>query len=159
MHAGNARKDGWGREIPLFVFETICKFCGAAAACTEHCWCCCFGQAAAQQVQLLGSDSIMGEVLKAAAILETQHGIGATVSLAEVAGGDAFVALFSESTARAIVTTADPAALEALASEHGVPLTRLGETGGDALSVEGQFDVPVTEAKAAWQATLPDALG
>ncbi|RMX06644.1 alpha-ketoglutarate dehydrogenase [Corticibacter populi] len=36
-------------------------------------------QDAAQQVQLLGSGAIMGEVLKAAAILEAEHGIGATV--------------------------------------------------------------------------------
>ncbi|THJ33977.1 alpha-ketoglutarate dehydrogenase [Lampropedia aestuarii] len=32
-----------------------------------------------RQVQLLGSGAIMGEVLKAAAILEAEHGIGATV--------------------------------------------------------------------------------
>ena len=33
-----------------------------------------------------------------------RRGVGATVSLDEVAGGDAFVALFAESVARAVVT-------------------------------------------------------
>ncbi len=87
-------------------------------------------------------------------------GVGASVSLASVAD-DAFVALFSESTARALVTVTDEQAdaLVALAQRHGVPITPLGRTGGDTLSVEGVFDLPVAEAKAAWQATLPAALG
>ena len=78
-----------------------------------------------------------------------------------VAGGDAFVALFSESTARALVTVTDDRAdaLVALAERHGVPLTPLGRTGGDTLAVEGVFELPVADAKAAWQATLPAALG
>jgi phosphoribosylformylglycinamidine synthase len=86
--------------------------------------------------------------------------IGVTVSLASVAG-DAFVALFSESTARALVTVTDEQAdaLVALAQRHGVPLTPLGRTGGDTISVEGSFDLPVAEAKAAWRATLPAVLG
>ena len=68
-------------------------------------------------------------------------------------------ALFAESTARAIVTTRDAAALTDLAARHGVPLTRLGTTGGTEVVVEGQFSVPVEEIRAAWAATLPAALG
>ena len=48
--------------------------------------------------------------------------------------------------------------LVALAQQHGVPLTPIGQTGGEETIVEGQFEVAVTEAKAAWSATLPDAL-
>jgi phosphoribosylformylglycinamidine (FGAM) synthase-like enzyme len=83
--------------------------------------------------------------------------IGASVSLA----GDPFVDLFSESTARVLVTATDSQvdALVALAEQYGVPITPLGQTGGDTLSVEGVFVLPVAEAKAAWQATLPAALG
>jgi phosphoribosylformylglycinamidine synthase len=86
--------------------------------------------------------------------------IGVSVSLAPVAD-DAFVALFSESTARALVTVTDEQAdaLVALAQHHGVPLVPLGRTGGDTISVEGAFDLPVAEAKAAWRATLPAVLG
>ncbi|MCD6640875.1 MAG: phosphoribosylformylglycinamidine synthase subunit PurL [Nocardioides sp.] len=100
-----------------------------------------------------------GGLAQALAESTFRHGVGVTVSLADVAGGDAFVALFSESAARAIVTTADADALVALAAEHGVPLTAIGRTGGDAIAVEGQFEVPVAEARTAWEATLPDALG
>ena len=51
--------------------------------------------------------------------------------------GDAFLDLFAESAGRALVTVApgDADALTALAARHGVPLTALGETGGDAVVV------------------------
>ena len=57
--------------------------------------------------------------------------VGATVSL----HGDAFTALFSESAARAIVTTDDPEAVLELAADLDVAATLLGLTGGDALEV------------------------
>ena len=81
--------------------------------------------------------------------------------MASVAGGDPFVGLFAESTARALVTVTDDRAdaLVALAEHHGVPITPLGRTGGDTISVEGVFDLPVAEAKEAWRATLPSVLG
>ncbi len=86
-----------------------------------------------------------------------RHDIGVTVELA----GDAFVGLFSESAARAVVTVApgDVAALTDLAARLGVPLTRLGSTGGDALVVDDVLDLPLAELRQAWTATLPAALG
>ncbi len=71
-----------------------------------------------------------------------------------------FAFLFSESTARVIVSvrTEHINALGQLASAHGVPLNRLGEVGGDALAIEGQFTVDVTELRDAHIATLPAAL-
>ncbi|WP_370240468.1 phosphoribosylformylglycinamidine synthase subunit PurL [Aeromicrobium sp.] len=103
------------------------------------------------------SDGGLAQALAEAGIVS---GIGASVSLAEVAD-DAFVALFSESTARALVTV--PAEeldeLRALAARHDVPLTELGATGGDALVVEGSFEVALAELREAWSATLPAALG
>jgi phosphoribosylformylglycinamidine synthase len=88
-----------------------------------------------------------------------RHGIGVSVSVSDVAH-DPFVALFSESAARAIVTVTTDSleAFSTAASAHGVPVTRLGTTGGDALVVEDEFELPVAEARAAWSATLPDAL-
>ncbi len=84
-----------------------------------------------------------------------RHGVGARVELE----GDAFVALFSESAARVVVTVEpqDEQRLRALAGHHGVPVAALGETGGDVLAVAGQFEVPVVELRAAWTATLPAA--
>ncbi|WP_415002847.1 phosphoribosylformylglycinamidine synthase subunit PurL [Aeromicrobium sp.] len=84
-----------------------------------------------------------------------RHGLGVTVDLE-----DPFVDLFSESSARALVTVAqaDHDAFVALAEKHGVELASLGRTGGEALVVEGQFSVPVADLKAVWQATLPAVL-
>jgi phosphoribosylformylglycinamidine synthase len=89
-----------------------------------------------------------------------RHGVGARVELDEGSGADAFVALFSESAARVLVTVTpdDEERLFELAADHGVPISSLGTTGGDALSVAGQFDVPLAELRAAWTATLPAAL-
>lgn len=86
-----------------------------------------------------------------------RHRVGARVAL----DTDVFVALFSESAARVLVTVpaADVDRLTALTAAHGVPLTELGETGGDALVVEGHLDLPLAELHAAWTATLPAALG
>ncbi|WP_185995261.1 phosphoribosylformylglycinamidine synthase subunit PurL [Nocardioides campestrisoli] len=102
-----------------------------------------------------------GGLAQALAEASFKHGVGVEVSLAEVAGGDAFVALFSESTARALVTATDEQAeaLTALAARHGVPVTAIGTTGGDAIAVEGEFSVPVATLREAWSATMPAVLG
>jgi phosphoribosylformylglycinamidine (FGAM) synthase-like enzyme len=75
--------------------------------------------------------------------------------------GDPFVALFSESAGRVLVTvpTGDAERLTALAERHGVPATELGRTGGEALVVEGQFEVALHLLRDTWSRTLPDALG
>jgi phosphoribosylformylglycinamidine synthase II len=89
-----------------------------------------------------------------------RHGIGARVDLSEVAGGDAFLALFSESAARVVVTVApeDEERLFELAVEHGVPITSLGETRGDSLDVTGVFDLPLETLRTAWRLTLRAAM-
>jgi phosphoribosylformylglycinamidine synthase len=84
-----------------------------------------------------------------------RYGVGARLRLA----GDPFAALFSESAARAVVTTRDPEAVRASAERAGVPVTELGTTGGDALSVEGLLELPLAELRAAWTATLPALFG
>jgi phosphoribosylformylglycinamidine synthase len=78
------------------------------------------------------------------------------VTLAE----DPFVALFSESTARALVTCrdADVDRLLELAAQAGVAVARLGRTGGDVLRVAGSFELPVAELRGAHEATLPRLL-
>ncbi|MGO4256636.1 phosphoribosylformylglycinamidine synthase subunit PurL [Marmoricola sp. RAF53] len=85
-----------------------------------------------------------------------RHDVGASVEVA----GDAFVALFSESAGRVLVTVdaGDVDALTALAGRHGVPAARIGTTGGDAVEVAGQFTLPLSEIRTAWSATLPAAL-
>jgi phosphoribosylformylglycinamidine synthase len=95
----------------------------------------------------------------AQALVESVLGrdVGATVSV----DGDPFVALFSESAGRVLVTVpaGDVERLAALAERHGVPVVTLGGTGGDRLSFDGLFDVELPLLRDTWTRTLPDALG
>ena len=96
-----------------------------------------------------------------------RHGVGVTVDALELVGAgeddgpglDAFTALFSESTARALVAVPPERTkeLEALVGE--VPCVRIGTVGGRDLTVEGLFTVSVAELRAAHQATLPAVFG
>jgi phosphoribosylformylglycinamidine synthase len=91
-----------------------------------------------------------------------RNGVGASVALPETL--HPFVALFSESTARALVAVAVEHVEDfaRLCRMKGVSAVHIGDTAdaGDeaALDVHGQFRVPLTELRAAWSATLPDAL-
>jgi phosphoribosylformylglycinamidine synthase len=98
------------------------------------------------------ADGGLAQALTEAAL---RHGVGARVSL----DGDPFVALFSESAGRALVTTTDPKAVKDTARWLGVPVTELGTTGGDAITLEGLFDLPLAELRTAWAATLPALFG
>lgn len=105
------------------------------------------------------SDGGLGVALAEACL---HGGVGCSVRLP----GDGFEALFSESTARAIVTVPPDAAsqqqLIELCARRGVPVTALGEVGGAALTVAhatGGFDIPLTELRAAYGATLPALFG
>ncbi|MGL5808800.1 MAG: phosphoribosylformylglycinamidine synthase subunit PurL, partial [Nocardioides sp.] len=86
------------------------------------------------------------------------RGIGAEV---EVDPEHAFVALFSESASRCLVTATDgnAKALAAMAGSLGVPCVEIGRTTGATLVVRGQFGIGLDELRAAWTATLPEALG
>jgi phosphoribosylformylglycinamidine synthase len=97
-----------------------------------------------------------GGLAQTLAEMALRRGTGVTVTLDDVTG-DSFVALFAESVARAVVAVpADRMAdLEAAASSYGVEVTRLGVTGGDTLAVEGLFDIPLDELRAAHEGTLP----
>ncbi|MEU2347088.1 phosphoribosylformylglycinamidine synthase subunit PurL [Modestobacter sp. NPDC049651] len=84
-----------------------------------------------------------------------RYGTGARLTLA----GDPTTALFSESVARALVTTTDPAAVRAAAEAAGVPVTELGTTGGDELRLDGVLELPLAELRDAWTRTLPALFG
>jgi phosphoribosylformylglycinamidine synthase II len=100
------------------------------------------------------SDGGLAQALVESAL---RHDVGVRVEV----DGDPFLALFSESTARAVVTVRpeDVQRLTALAADHGVPLERLGATGGDVLAVDGVLEVSLGELRQAWTATLPAMLG
>ncbi|HEX2893454.1 MAG TPA: AIR synthase-related protein, partial [Marmoricola sp.] len=117
------------------------------------------GELLAEGVGLLTSAHDLSDGGLSQALVESclRRGIGASLTLAD----DPFVALFSESSGRVLVTVAadDVDRLTELAGRHGVPVARLGETGGTSLAVEGQFEIPLEELREAWTSTLPAALG
>ncbi|HET9080671.1 MAG TPA: phosphoribosylformylglycinamidine synthase subunit PurL [Trebonia sp.] len=75
--------------------------------------------------------------------------------------GDPFTVLFSESSARAVISVTPGRETEfaGLAQSHGVPATLLGRTGGGSLTVEGAFQIPLTELSEVWTAPLPAIFG
>jgi phosphoribosylformylglycinamidine synthase len=111
----------------------------------------------ASRAKLLMSAHDLSDGGLAQALVESclRGGIGCRITLP----GDLepFVAMFSESTARAIVTIAADAIQQLVdhCVRHGVPVARLGEVGGDDLAVVGHFVVPLDELRTAHEATLP----
>jgi phosphoribosylformylglycinamidine synthase len=103
---------------------------------------------------------------------DCSHG-GMAVALAESAlAGDTgfavslpgdepwYVTLFSESASRAVVSVAPEKAkaVEALASAHHLPFSRLGETGGPGMLFDSLLEVPVDEVRSAHEGALPKLL-
>ena len=86
-----------------------------------------------------------------------RYGTGARVAL--TLDLDPFVALFSESAARAVVAMRAGTELRVreLCEATGVPYTAIGTTGGDALPVGDLFDVRLDELRAVHEAPLPVA--
>ncbi len=98
----------------------------------------------------------------------TRFGIGARVWLDEIIerdGMDLTSALFSESTARAIVTVPreDDVKFVGLCEARGYPVLRIGVTDGTGpnaqLTVQDVFTVPVAEIRERSNATLPHYFG
>jgi phosphoribosylformylglycinamidine synthase len=83
------------------------------------------------------------------------NGIGARVTLT----GDPFAALFSESSARVLVTTTDRDAVLDLAAAAGVPALALGVTAHDNLEISDLFAIPLVDLRSAFEATLPALFG
>ena len=95
-----------------------------------------------------------GGLAQALAEMALRSGLGAEVAVPM--GLDPFVLLFSESTARAVVTTTDERGLLECCRAHGVTATRLGLVTDDGqLRVVGQFAVSLDELGAAHESTLP----
>ncbi|GAA3072077.1 phosphoribosylformylglycinamidine synthase subunit PurL [Pseudonocardia yunnanensis] len=102
------------------------------------------------------SDGGLAQALVEACLAGDQ---GAAVELPSTL--DPFVALFSESAGRVLVTAAPEQVdrIRTLAADAGVPVTTLGATGGTALAVAGLPDLALSELRTAWEATLPGLFG
>jgi phosphoribosylformylglycinamidine synthase len=114
-------------------------------------------QAAAQGVVSSAHDISDGGLAQAIVESCLRTGRGVSIALA----GDPFVALFSESSARAVVSvsSADVEGFVELAAQHGVPLTRLGAVGGSDLEITGLFTVPLAELRAGSTGVFPALFG
>ncbi|GAB3079453.1 phosphoribosylformylglycinamidine synthase subunit PurL [Intrasporangium mesophilum] len=95
-----------------------------------------------------------------------RHGVGVIVDGLDHVGVtdtgaplDAFTALFSESSARAMVAVRPGHAAEFEALLGDVPHVRIGVTGGRDLEIPGLFSVSVSELKSAHEFTLPAVFG
>ncbi|WP_426508567.1 phosphoribosylformylglycinamidine synthase subunit PurL [Dactylosporangium sp. McL0621] len=90
-----------------------------------------------------------------------RYDCGANITLPE--GLNPFVALFSESTARALVSVprGHEKAFTAMCAQHGLPATVIGSVDGRsrALDVRGQFTIALDELRSAWMGTLPALFG
>ncbi len=115
-------------------------------------------EAAAAELVTAAHDVSDGGLAQTLVEMTLRRGIGASVAI----GGDPFVALFSESVARAVVAVRPDRLddLVARAAAYGVPVARLGTTGGAALAVTATgsgvgFEVGLDDLRAAHEATLP----
>ena len=104
-----------------------------------------------------------GGLALALAELSVASGVGLTVGGAAVAG---HASLFSEAPSRVVVCLAPGpegeqagAELQARAGRTGMPVSQLGQAGGDRIALGGLVDVGVAEATAAWRGAISSALG
>jgi phosphoribosylformylglycinamidine synthase len=119
----------------------------------------CLQAAAAEALLASGHDCGDGGIAIALAesAIEGGHGFAVTIP------GDlpAHVALFSESASRAVVSVAPEHEdrLVALAAEHGVPLARIGETGGPRAVFAGHVETTVEALREAYETAIPRLMG
>ncbi|RDI66245.1 phosphoribosylformylglycinamidine synthase subunit PurL [Nocardia pseudobrasiliensis] len=76
---------------------------------------------------------------------------------------DPFVTLFSESAGRVLVAVprSEETRFTKMCDARGLPWTRIGvaDSGTDAVEVQGQFTVPLTELRETFEGTLPKLFG
>ena len=87
------------------------------------------------------------------------RGVGARVVLPR--GLDPFVQLFSESAGRALVTVprSEELRFTEMCDARGLPCVRIGMTDGTSLDLQDLFEVPLSELRDAYEATLPALFG
>ena len=94
-----------------------------------------------------------GGLLIALAEMAMPSGIGAVLAAPSDIPPHAF--WFGEDQARYVVTAKDAHSVMQRAKAAGVPLTRLGATGGAVLAIDGERPLPVEEIKRCFEAWLP----
>ena len=78
-----------------------------------------------------------------------KNNVGAKIALNNIA-----VDLFSETPGRVLVAVKDGGKVEALCAKHAIPVSKIGETGGDALVIN-DVAISLHELRKAYTETLP----
>ncbi|HEY8616802.1 phosphoribosylformylglycinamidine synthase subunit PurL [Phenylobacterium sp.] len=94
-----------------------------------------------------------GGLLAAAAEIALASGVGVSLDVADHAQ------LFGEDQARYLLGVGDPEAVLAAAQAAGVPAAVVGRAGGEALTVTGVLDLPLSELRAAHEGWMPRFMG
>ncbi|TFI20658.1 phosphoribosylformylglycinamidine synthase subunit PurL [Streptomyces sp. 4R-3d] len=79
-----------------------------------------------------------------------------TLSISGSATGDAFTFLFSESAGRAVVAVprSEELRFTDMCGARGLPATRIGVVDGEEIEVQGEFSIPLSELRAAYEGTI-----
>lgn len=114
--------------------------------------------AASQQLLTSAHDLSDGGLAQALVDATLRHDHGVRIALPD--DQDPFVALFSESAGRVLVSLPEQnrAAFQDLCAGHRIDVTELGVVGGDALEISGQFSIGLDDLRSAWQPTIRDAV-
>ncbi|WP_419996864.1 phosphoribosylformylglycinamidine synthase subunit PurL [Streptomyces boninensis] len=100
-----------------------------------------------------------GGLIQAVAESCLKGGHGARLVLPD--GLDATTFLFSESQGRAVVAVprSEELRFTDMCGARGLPATRIGVVDGDAVELQGEFTLPLSELREAWEATIPALFG
>jgi phosphoribosylformylglycinamidine synthase len=101
------------------------------------------------------SDGGVAQVLVESAL---RGGVGARVWAPD--GLDPFLFLFAESAGRVVVAVprTEEVRFTDMCTARRFPHTKIGVITGESLDVQDQFEIPLTELRTTWTATLPAAL-
>jgi phosphoribosylformylglycinamidine synthase len=115
--------------------------------------------AASRDLLASAHDCSDGGVAIAAAESAIGGGVGLRIGIHGTGLPD-HVALFSESASRALVSVwpGRERELEALVIERGVPIERVGITGGADLDFDGLFTIPVRDALVVYEGAIPSLM-
>ena len=115
--------------------------------------------AASRDLLASAHDCSEGGIAVAAAESAIAGGVGLRIGIHGTGLPD-HVALFAESASRALVTAwpGRERDLEALAERRGVPIARVGITGGTAIDFDGLFALPVRDALVVYEGAIPSLM-
>jgi phosphoribosylformylglycinamidine synthase II len=129
--------------VPDFAAErALGEFCAAAAA-----------EGLASAAHDLSDGGL------AQCLVECALAAGCGIRVALPGAAEAFVELFSESVARAVVAAPPGRPVAEAAERAGIACRRLGEVGGADFEVIGRFTIPLAELAAVHEAGLPGLFG